>query len=242
MLGQFGKQALFLGASDDDIVAKTGTHFLNPARGDPAGGNERVQIRGAPIGLARLVHDKADEVFVIFALAVDLDRRDAHAFLENRACVDRHRPGDLAADVGLVAEHRGIGDQAAILEHGQEHEPVIGMADRPTDRIGIGQEDHVAVFQRAFIIVEEAADEAAELADNHLAGVIGDQREGIALFADTGRHGGAHKGGIHFNARVAQRVFHDVEGDRINGHLLERRGVGLNDRCRHGCVPSVRPD
>ena len=39
--------------------------------------------------------------------------------------VDRHRAGDLAADVGLVAEHRGIGDQPAVLEHRQQHQPVV---------------------------------------------------------------------------------------------------------------------
>ena len=36
----------------------------------------------------------------------------------------------LAADVGHVAEHRGLGDQPAVLEHRQQHQPVVAMADR----------------------------------------------------------------------------------------------------------------
>ena len=115
------------------------------------------------------------------------------------------------------------------------------MADGTGAGIGVGQEDHVPIFERAVPIIEEAADEAAELADDHLARVIGDQREGIALFADAGRHGGAHQRGVHFDAGVAQRVFDDVERDRINGLLFEGGVVGLNDGGGHGLF-LLKPD
>ena len=46
------------------------------------------------------------------------------------------------------------------------------MAHRACAGIWVGQENHVAVFERSFEVIEETADEAAKLADNHLAGVI----------------------------------------------------------------------
>ena len=108
------------------------------------------------------------------------------------------------------------------------------MADRAADRIGIGQEDHVAVLERAVIAFKKATDEAAELADDHPAFMVGDQRKGIALFADAGRHGGAHERRVHLDPRIAQSVFDDVERDRIDRLLLERGGVALDDGCGHG--------
>ena len=81
---------------------------------------------------------------------------------------------DFAANIALVAEHRGVGDQPPVLEHRQQHKPVVGVANCAFAAVGIGQEDHVAVFQRAIKAAQKAVDEAAELADDHFAGVIGD--------------------------------------------------------------------
>ena len=71
----------------------------------------------------------------------------------------------------------------------------------------------------------KAADEAAELADDHLARVIGNQRKGVALLANTGRHRSAHQRCIHFDAGIAQRVLDNVERDRINDSSF-RTGCG----------------
>ncbi len=224
---------------NDDIIAEARAHFLDPARGDAAGGDERVQIGGAPIGLARLVHDQLDQVFIIDAALVDLDRRNAHAFFEDGARVDRHRAGNLAADVGLVAEHRRPGDEAAIAVDRQQHQPVVGMADGAFAAVRVGEQDHVPLFDGAVEVADEAIDEAAELADDHLAIGVGDQRKGIALFADARRHGGAHQRRVHFDAGVAQGVLDDIEGDRID--LLRREGgvVGLDDLGGHRFSPQA---
>ena len=176
----------FLRGGDIDIVAEPLGHLHHAACRNPAGGDQRVEIGLAPVGLARLMHDELHQILVIFALFPDFDRRDAHAFLEDRARRDRHRSDNAATDVALMPEHRGIGDQPPVLEHRQQHQPVVGMRNRPLDRIGIGEEDHVPIFQRALIAVEEATDEAAELADDHPSLMVGDQRKGIALFADAG--------------------------------------------------------
>ena len=107
------------------------------------------------------------------------------------------------------------------------------MADRAVAAIGVAEEDHVAFLDRTGIGAQEAVDKAAELTDNHFAGAVGDQREGVALFPDAGRHRGAHQSGVHFDAGVAQRIFHDVEGDRIDCDLVERRAVGFDNLCGH---------
>ena len=67
--------------------------------------------------------------------------------------------------------------------------------------------------------------EGAELADHHLAFLIGDQRKGVVLLADARAHRGAEQHRVHFDARVAQRVLDDVERDRIDGTRLN--GAGL---------------
>jgi len=111
------------------------------------------------------------------------------------------------------------------------------MADRAADRIGIGQEDHVAVLDRAFIAIEERADVAAELANDHAALMVGDQREGIALLANAGRHGGAHQRGVHLDPRVAQCVLDDFQRDGVDLDRVERLVVSLDDPCGHGRNP-----
>ena len=228
----------FLRGRDINIIAEPLGHLDHAARGNAARGDQGVEVRLAPIGLAGLVHHQLHQVFVIFPALPDLHRRNAHAFFEDRGRADRHRAGDAPADVALVAEHRGVGDQAPVLEHRQHHQPVVRVRNRARAGIGIGQEDHVPVLDRAVIADQEAVDEAAELANDHLAGGIGDQREGVALFADAGRHGGAHQRRVHFDAGIAQRVLDDVERHRVDRDLGEGGGVGFNDLGGHRLNPS----
>ena len=225
--------------SNDDIIAEARAHFLHSARGNATGSDERVQIGGAPIGLAGLVHDQLDQVFVIDAALVDLDRRNAHALFENRAGVDWHRAGDLAADIGLMTEHSRPGDEAAIAVHRQQHQPVVGVADRAFAAVRVGEQDHVPLLDSTVEVADEAIDEAAKLADDHLAIGVGDQRKGITLLADARRHGGAHQRCVHFDTGVTQRVLDDIEGDRID--LLRREGgvIGLDDLGGHRFSPQA---
>ena len=221
------------GRGDINIVAEARAHLVDPTRGDPARSDQRVKVGRAPIGLARLVHHQLDQIFVVLALGVDLDRRDAHAFLKDGAGVDRHRSGDLAADIRLVAEHRGPRDQPPAAENRQQYQPVVRMADRPFAAVGIAEEDHVAFLDRPVEAFQEPADEAAELAHDHLAGGVGDQRKGVALLADARRHGGADQRRVHLDPRVAKRILDDVERHRIDHNRVERGGVALNDLGRH---------
>ena len=187
------------------------------------------------------MHDELHQIVIIFALFPDFDGRNADAFFKNRTGVDGHRTDDFTADVGLVAKHRRKGDQTPIFEHGQEYEPVVRMAHRACAGIWVRQENHVAVFECSFEVIEEAADEAAKLANNHLAGMIRYQGECVALFANAGGHRGAHQRCIHFDAGITQRVFDDVERYRIDSDLVERGVVRLNDLGGH-VVRLLKPD
>ena len=114
------------------------------------------------------------------------------------------------------------------------------MTNCAFDRIGVGEKDHVALFYGAIKTVEKRADIRTELADDHLAFAVGDQWKGIALFADAGRHRGAHQSRVHLDARVAQGVFDDFERYRVDWNRLERRVIGLNDSCGHSSFPQAK--
>ena len=65
-------------------------------------------------------------------------------------------------------------------------------------------------------VADEAVDERAELAHDHLAAPFGDQGKGVALLADAGGQGRAEQGGVHLHPRVAKGVLDDVERDQID--------------------------
>ena len=111
------------------------------------------------------------------------------------------------------------------------------MADRPAATVRIGEEDHVPLLNRAVELLQKAVDEAAKLANDHLAIGIGDQRKGIALFPNAGAHRGADQRGVHLDTRVAQGVLDNIEGDRIDVLLGEGRRIFLNDCSRHDSSP-----
>ena len=98
----------------------------------------------------------------------------------------------------------------------------------PAHGIRIVGEEDVAILDRPVVAVMKPSDEGAELADDHLAFLIGDHREGVVLLADARRHRGAEQHRVHLDAGVAQRVLDDVERDRIDGPALEGRWLGLD--------------
>ena len=63
--------------------------------------------------------------------------------------------------------------------------------------------------------------DSAELADDHLALGVGDQRELVVLLADPWRERGAEQHLVHLVARVAQRVLDQVERHRVDVDLLD---------------------
>jgi hypothetical protein len=88
------------------------------------------------------------------------------------------------------------------------------VRDRTVHRVRVAGEEDVAVFDGAVVALQEAVDERAELADDHLAFDIGDHRELVVLLADAGRHRGSEQHGVHLEARVAERAFDDIDRHR----------------------------
>jgi hypothetical protein len=99
-----------------------------------------------------------------------------------------------------------------------------------------GEED-VALLDRAVVGGLEAVNEAAELADDHLAVEVGDHREFVVLFANAGRHRRPEQHGIHLETRVQHRVLDDVERDGIDVDPLEGARLGLDYSGWHGLTP-----
>ena len=88
---------------------------------------------------------------------------------------------------------------------GVHHQPVVGVADRRAAGVRVGGEQDVALADVAVEAVEEVGDGQAELADHHLPGGVGDQRELVVLLADAGGQRGAEQHLVHLVAGVAQR-------------------------------------
>lgn len=113
------------------------------------------------------------------------------------------------------------------------------MANRAVAAVRIGEEDHVALFNLVIIALQEAIDETAELANDHLAGPVGDQGKGVALFANAGRHGGTYERSVHLDPCIAQGILDDIQCDRVDIDRFEGRGIGFDNPCRHGRTPKT---
>ena len=217
----------------EHVVAEARRDLDAADRGRAQRRGDGVEVREVPGGQAAVVQDHLEQVVLHHPGLDDLDRRDRDALLVDRAGIRRQRARHLAAHVRHVTEHGGPRDDAAVLVDRHQHEPVVLVADRAVDRVRVvGQED-VALLHGAVVTLQEAVDERAELADDHLAVEVGDQRELVVLLADAGRHGRAEQHRVHFETGVAQGALDDVDGDGIDLHLLHRLLVALDDLGGH---------
>ena len=219
----------FLAGGKQHVIAEAVCHLDDASCRHPARSDQCIEIRPAPLGRTHLMQDEIDQILVVNSALIDLHRWDSHTLLVDGRRVDGHRARNHAADVRLMPEHGGVREEAPLLEHRQQHQPIVAMTDGAGHRVRIGQQDHVAVFHRAVVAVEKRADVGTELAHDHSALGVGDQRKCVALFADARRHGGPHQSRIHLHSSIAQRVFNDVERDRIDGDRLERLRIGFNE-------------
>ena len=222
---------------DHGIDAETIAELVNALLGEADGRDQRVEVAPVPLRHPALVQDHLEHVFLQLVVLVDLDDGDDDAFLVDLVGVGGQTPRHLAADIGHVAEHRGVGDEAAVAIDRAQDEPVRRMADGAGAAVGIGGEENIPLLDGAVVLALEAVDEGAELADDHLAVGVGDHRELVVLLADSRRHGGAVEHGVHLVAGAAQRALDDVESDRVHVDRLERRVVGLDDGDWHVASP-----
>ena len=225
---------------DQGVDAEAVAELVQPLLGEAHGGDQRIEVAPVPLRHPALMQDHLEHVFLQLVVLVDLDDRDDDAFLVDLVGVRGQAARHLAADIGHVAEHRGVGDEAAVAVDRAQDQPVRRMADGAGAAVGIGGEEEVPLLDRALILALEAVDEGAELADHHLAVGVGDHRELVVLLADSRRHGGAVEHGVHLVAGAAQRALDDVEGDRIHLDRLEGRVVGLDDGGWHVAPPPAQ--
>ncbi len=229
----------FLHAAHQLIDAEPRGHLAHAAFGHAQRRDDRVEVRLVPLGQPAIAQDQVQHLLIELPLAIDLDRRDLDAFLEDLRRIGGQAAGHLAADVGHVAEHRAPGDDAPVDVDRHQREPVVQMAHRAVAAVRIVGEEDVAFFDVALIAGDEPGEERTELAHHHLAVRIGDHRERVVLFANARRHRGAEQHRVHLGARVLQRVLDDVERDRIDIDLAERPGVRLDDGGWHrACLVS----
>ncbi len=227
----------FVHGGDKFIDAETFAVLHHAALGHAQGGDNGVEVGAVPLRQTAVPQDKLQNFLVQLALAVDLDGRDLHALLEQLCSIGRQAARHLAADVRHMAEHGAPSDDAAVdidWHHGQ---PVIQVADGAVAEIGIVGQKDIAFLNGAVVTSLETMEEGAELSHDHLAVLIGDHGKGVVLFADARRHSGAEQNRVHLIAGIAQGVLDDIQGDRIQIRLPERRRVGLDNLCWHCLVP-----
>jgi hypothetical protein len=157
-----------------DLVAKTLGKLPHAFRGGVAGRNQRIQIEAVPLRRTHVVQDEFENVLLQLALLVQLGRRDADTFLEDRRRLDGDGAGYHAAVVRHVTEHRRPGDVASILEDRHQHNPVRQVRHRRIAHIGVVGEDDVSLLELVVVGGHKRPDEGTELPHDHLAVAVGD--------------------------------------------------------------------
>ena len=114
------------------------------------------------------------------------------------------------------------------------------MADGAVAGIGVIGKKYVAVLDRAVVAGHEAVQERSELANHHLAFLIGNERKGVVLLTDARAHRRAEQHRVHLDARIAQRVLDDIERDRIDGDTFKSARLALDDPGWHSSAPELR--
>ena len=217
-----------------DVGAEPLADLDDPPLPGPAARDDRHEIAQVHLRRAGVVHDDVEGGAVELASLVDLDWRDPESFAVDRGRGGRHAARDRAADVHHVAEHRAEADELPLVEDGQEHHPVVDVADRAAALVGVALEDDVPRGELERLLGEHLRDVGAELPDDHAARGVGDHGELVVLLADDRRHRGAEQHRVHLVARVAKGVLDEVEGDGIEGGVGGAPGPGAPRRDRSG--------
>ena len=229
-----------------------GQQRADPSFGHPACPQRRVEVARAVLGQAHVAEQERHGGPVEPALLVDLDGRDADAFLVDVGGEAGIAPRGHPADVGPVSAHGGEDEQLALLEDGVEHGHVVQMGAAP---VRVVQEDDVAGPDVTGEVLHGAADGPRH--GQHVPGMIlglGDHlglrieeraREVVELPDHRGVRGADH-GRPHL-AHDGDEAFADhLERDRVdgsNGHVIARHPHPgpLPLRGRGSCCNSLSP-
>ena len=205
----------------------------HPLLAGAAAGDDRHEIAVVHLRHAGIVHDQVEHRLIELAALVELDRRDADAFAEDRGGGGGHAARNGAADVEHMPEHRCEADEVALVKHRHQNHKVVEMADGAGTSVRVVLQNDVAWLELKVLLFEHIGNVGAELPDDHAALGVADHGEFVVLLADDGRHRRTEQHGIHFMTRVAQCVLDQVEGDDIEPPRLAR---ARRRRARGACA------
>src|SRR4051794_23948732 len=132
----------------------------------------------------------------------------------------RHRAGDRAADVVMVAERLDEGDDFILVEDGDGTAHIGQVPDAALGAVDVVVEEDVAGLNRLDgEVANDRLDEGGVRPPGQLAAkAVVDAASEVPGFADHGRAGGPLDGGLDFGLSRRERAFDDLHEDRICLH------------------------
>ena len=237
-----------VGAGDIGIPAEPIAQLRDPGLGQPHGCRQGHHVGHVHVGEAGIARQDVENRLVERAGVVQLDRREPDPLLEDGRRRGRHAARDGGADVGQVAEDRPDADELVLVEQRSSDQEVGRVLDRAGAEVGVVLDDDVARAQllAGEVVEQRRAEIPAELADDHPALRVRDQRKGVVLLADDRRHRGPEDDRVHFPANALQCVLDEVDGDGIDravvlGPRPVGRAVHFIPPGRSGCCRGRRP-
>ena len=210
----------------DAVGAVAGDKLGELALGDVAGGELSAQIAEQLDRQADVLLDQREQGLVAHTLGIELERRDAQAFLVDLGRVRGVGPCDPAADVGVVADRGGEREPPAVVVERLEQEDV-GQVHAALE--GVVHDEDVA---RPDVLPElrdhrsERGRDRAEMARqrqalrHELAVRVAERRRVVHVVLEHARVGRAEHGERHLVGDREDRVAEQLEGDRVvaRGH------------------------
>ena len=211
---------------------------LELALGDVAGGELGAQVAEHLDRHPDVLLDQGEQGLVAPARGIELERRDAQAFLIDLGRVRGVGAGDPAADVGVMADGGGKGEPLALVverleeeDVGQVHAALEGVVHHED----VARLDVVAIFGDHDVERgrdrPQMAGQGQPLRDQ-LAGGVAERGRVVHVVLEHARVGRAEHGQRHLVGDREDRVPEQLEGDRVVGR--RHQGVRRNNRNRSG--------
>ena len=192
-----------------------------PALAGAAGGDLRLKVAEHLGRLPGVLLDDAEERLVLRPRVVELEERQAKAFLEDLGRVDGDAPGRDAADVGVVGERRRVPLELVVDEDRLDHVDVGQVLPAVAVRV-VGDED-VSRTRRVGVLLAEVAHHRREAPELHrerealrdeAAVAVAEGRGVVHRVPDDRRVRAPHQDERHL-VRVDASALRHLERDRV---------------------------
>ncbi len=206
--------------------------------GQAAGGHHGAGVAFHQVGQARVAEKDPVGLFVQLPLADDAHGRDEDSLVVDLGGVRRDAARAQAADVLVVPEGGGEGDERPFVEDGRGEDHVLMVLDGAVGDVGVVEPVHVARAHRLERVDLEDGLQHPGAATRNVAGHdaparIEDADEVILLLLDEGRHRAPLHQELHVANGGRQAAANDLERDRIHLGTHERSRIRL-------CASSTR--